>query len=391
MKTSPGIVLGSYLAICLSVPRVVTAAATAKPDFIEAREVLRRGLTNRAYPGGTVIVGTEDRTLWSEAFGRFDYTNGAQVKLTTIYDLASLTKVVGTTAVYMRLVALGKVDVGEPVSKYLPEFVDAAANEAERNWRQKLTLEHLLTHSGGLVAWKPLYRSVSSYSELLKAIYATPLDAEPGRQFRYSDLGMILAGEVAARVGGKPLAELERELVFAPLGMTDTLRNPPQNLWMRIPPTERLPDTDELVHGIVHDENARAGQGITGHAGLFSTAEDLGRLAAEWLRALDGRSKLFPKAVVEDFFHERQIGNGSHRTLGWGLKRNEDGSYGPMLSHTGFTGTAIWIDPQRKLYAIFLNNRVHPTRVNNKVNQVRKDFIEAVTAGVEPAPASKAE
>jgi CubicO group peptidase (beta-lactamase class C family) len=391
MKTSPGLVLGSYLAICLSVPRVVTAAATAKPDFIKPREILRRGLTNQAYPGCTVIVGTADRILWSEVFGRFAYTNGAQVKLTTVYDLASLTKVVGTTAVYMRLIALGKVNVGEPVSKYLPEFVDAAPDEAERHWRQKLNLEHLLTHSGGLVAWKPFYRSVNSYSELLKAIYATPLEGEPGRQFRYSDLGMILAGEIASRLGAKPLADLERELVFGPLGMTDTLRNPPQNLWLRIPPTERLPDTGELIHGIVHDENARAGQGITGHAGLFSSVDDLGRLAQEWLRGLDARSKLFPKSVVEEFFRERQLGDGSHRTLGWGLKRNKDDSYGPMLSHTGFTGTAIWIDPRRKLYVIFLNNRVHPTRENNKVNQVRKDFIEAVTTAVEQASASKAE
>ena len=372
-------------------PPFAASAESRKPDFSEAREVLQRAIQNRAFPGCTVEVGTEDRVLWSEALGRFDYTDGAKVETSTIYDLASLTKVAGTTAVYMRLVALGKVRLSEPVSQFLPGFIDGAASDEERSWRKKITIEHLLTHTAGLAAWKPLYKSVNSYAELLQAIYATPLESEPGRRFRYSDLGMILAGEIASRIGGKPLAELERELVFSPLGMTNTLRHPATNLLARIPPTERLPDTSEFVHGVVHDENARAGEGITGHAGLFSTCSDLGKLAAELLRALDGRSAWFSKKVVQDFFTERKLDDGSHRTLGWGLARNEDGSYGPALSHTGFTGTSIWIDPQRKLYVVLLTNRVHPTRDNNKIGSVRGELMEAVVAAVEKTITPKSE
>jgi CubicO group peptidase (beta-lactamase class C family) len=375
--------------VLLAGSRWLASGAEGAADFAAAREVLLRGLTNRAYPGCAVVVGTEQRTLWLEAFGRFDYADGAPVKPATIYDLASLTKIAGTTSVYMRLVALGKVSVNEPVSRHLPEFIEAAPSEAERNRRLKLTLEHLLTHTGGLVSWKPFYKSVDTYAGLLKAIYATPLAAEPGKQFRYSDPGMILAGEVASRIGGKPLADLERELVFVPLRMNDTLRNPPRVLLDRIPPTEQLPEDGRFVRGVAHDENARAGQGITGHAGLFSTVEDLGKLTAEWLRALEGRSSLFPQAVAGDFFRERSVGEHSHRTLGWGVRRNEDGSYQSMLSHTGFTGTAAWIDPRQRTYAVLLCNRVHPTRENNRVIQVRKDFIEAVTAAFDRAAASK--
>ncbi len=383
--------LGGGLAVLLAAVGLIAPARATEPDFGPAREILLRGLTNRAYPGGTVMVGTSQRTLWVEAFGSFDYANNTSVSRTTIYDLASLTKVAGTTAVFMRLVALGKVSVNERVGHHLPEFMDAATSPEEKSWRQKITIEHLLTHTAGFASWKPLYKSVNTYPDLLRAIYATPLESEPGKQVRYSDLGMILAGELAARAGGKPLPDLERELVFIPLGMSATLRSPAETLLARIPPTERWPDSDGFVRGVVHDENARAGQGITGHAGLFSTAEDLGKLATEWLRALEGHSQLFPRAVVESFFRERNLPANSHRTLGWGLRRNEDGSFGPMLAHTGFTGTAIWIDPAKKFHVVLLTNRVHPTRDNNRINQVRRDFIETVAAAMAETSASKPE
>lgn len=349
-----------------------------KPDFAEARNILLQGIQNHAFPGCSVEVGTDDKVLWSAGYGQFDYDQGARVEPATIYDLASVTKVVGTTSVYMRLVALGRLSVGEPAAKHLPEFLAAAPSDAEKVRREKITLEHLLTHTAGLAAWKPLYKSANSYAELLQAVYAAPLESEPGEKLRYSDLGMILAGEIASRAGGKPLAELERELVFLPLGMTNTMRNPATNLWFRIPPTERITDTDQFVHGVVHDENARAGGGITGHAGLFSTAQDLGKLAAELLRALDGRSPLFPRNVAGDFLHDRHPVRGAHRALGWGVFRNSDGSYGPAVAHNGFTGTYLWMDPTRKLYVVLLTNRVHPTRDNNKIGPVRAEFLEAV-------------
>jgi CubicO group peptidase (beta-lactamase class C family) len=251
-----------------------------------------------------------------------------------------------------------------------------------------MTVEHLLTHSAGLVAWKAYYKSVSSYEAMLRAIYATPLETAPGERVRYSDCGMILAGEIAARAGGKPLADLEREWIFQPLRMRDTLRNPPASLAARIPPTEIEAATGRAVHGVVHDENARAAEGITGHAGLFATAEDLARLAQELLRALDGRSEHFPRAVVTDFFTGRAIGKNSVRGIGWGIAQGEPGQRARVVSHNGFTGTYLQLDLEHQRFVVLLTNRVHPTRDNDKLGRVRREFLEAVQRQFAQPPAT---
>jgi len=355
------------------------SAAAKDPNFSEAVLVLQEAIADRAFPGCAVAVGSDAGVVWSAAFGHSDYEDTQSVTNNTIYDLASCTKVVGTTSVYMRLSALGKINLTEHVEKILPEFIAAAADDDEKAKRKQITIEQLLTHTGGIAGWKPLYRTVNSYSEVLQAIYKTPLELNPGEKFSYSDLGMMLLGEIAARVGGKKLPELERELVFDPLQMRDTMRNPPECLLNRIPPTERWPDREDFVHGIVHDENSRAGEGITGHAGLFSTTEDLSKLATELLCAFDGDSKLFPKEVVENFTRKRGTLN---RGLGWGIAPQYDSSKTALsktaFGHTGFTGTSIWIDPERKLFIILLSNRVHPTRDNDKIGKVRSQLAEAV-------------
>lgn len=362
----------------------ISVAAEKPPVFSEAAAVLEKAVSDQAFPGCTAAVGNDSGILWSGAFGQFDYETGKKVGTNTIYDLASLTKVVGTTTVYARLSALGKIDLAEPVGKIIPEFLAGAADDTEKRKREKITIEHLLTHTGGIASWKPFYRSVNSYSALMQAIYKTPLESDPGEKFRYSDPGMMLLGEIASRVGGKKLPQLERELAFDALKMGDTLRNPSAGLLERIPPTERWPDKDTFVHGVVHDENSRAGEGITGHAGLFSTVEDLGKLSAEWLRAMQGKSKLFPKEVAENFTRERGDLN---RGLGWGIasqrEANRIGLSEKAFGHTGFTGTSIWIDPDRNLFIILLSNRVHPTRDNNKIGQVRSDLAAAVVRAYE--------
>jgi len=288
--------------------------------------------------------------------------------------LASVTKVTGTTAVFMQLVQQGKVRISDPVSKYLPEFIDLAPTPEDRPRRKQVTVEHLLTHTAGLTAWKAYYRSQTNYAAMLRAILATPLERDPGAQTRYSDFGMLLAGEVAARAGKKPLAELERELVFAPLGMINTLRNPPPQIHARVAPTERWPGGTNFVHGVVHDENARAGEGITGHAGLFSTAEDLARLAAELLRAAEGKSKWLSRSVFEEFAGPHGLAQNSGRGLGWGIERDEKAA----ISHNGFTGTYIRVELSRKMYCILLTNAVHPTRDNNKLGPVRREAIASI-------------
>jgi CubicO group peptidase (beta-lactamase class C family) len=373
----------NFLLILLVAP-FLSNAADRKPDFSGPASILQKAIVDGAFPGCSVAVGNESGIIWSKGFGHFTYEKKTPVTTSTIYDLASATKVIGTTSVYMRLRALRKIKLHKPAGKYVPEFLAAAANVEEKTKREQITIEQLLTHTGGIAGWKPLYRTVNSYAELLQAIYKTPLESDPGEKFRYSDLGMMLLGEIASRAGGKKLPELERELVFAPLNMQDTQRNPPKSLLDRIPPTERWPEREDFVHGIVHDENSRAGEGITGHAGLFSTVEDMSKLAGELLRALDGKSKLFPKRIAKKFTRKQGDLN---RGLGWGIAPQYDTSKTTLsksaFGHTGFTGTSIWIDPERKIFIILLSNRVHPTRDNDKIGKVRSDLADAVVRVLE--------
>lgn len=375
----------AVLLLCALVCGLAGAQAKPKPDFSAARAVLEKAVRDHACPGATVCVGTEDKVLWSDAVGYMDYTSGTPVTRKTIYDLASCSKVTGTTSVFMRLRALGKIRTDDPVEQYLPDFVAALADPKEQAKRRSLRVEDLLTHSAAIVGWKPFYKEVNSYREMIARIFQTPLDGQVGKQYRYSDLGMMLLGEIASRAGGKPLPELEQELVFRPLKMKNTLRNPPAKLWNRIPPTELLPGTTNFVHGVVHDENSRAAEGITGHAGVFSTAEDLAKLATELLKGEDGRSKLFPKEVVEEFVRPRHIGANTTHGLGWDTATGStpDGKPTRQIGHTGFTGTSIRIDLDRKFYVILLTNRVHPTRDNDKLGRVRRDLLAAVTAALE--------
>lgn len=384
-------------------------AADGGPDLSIARGILERAIGDRAFPGCVVSVGTSEGCTWREALGKLSYGRDAPaVTQLTQYDLASLTKVVGTTSVILRLAQDERIDLAAPISRYIPEFLARAADEGERERRRSVTVEHLLTHCAGLVAWRPFYRDVSSYDELLDRVLRTPLERAPGEKTVYSDLGFILLGEIAARVGGRPLPELERSLVFAPLGMTDTLRNPPSEQRPRAAPTELSAEGAEgpegpegpasepgpCWQGVVHDENARAGGGVTGHAGLFSTAGDLCRLAEEILRCRRGRPGIFRPEWVRRFTRRRGLVSGSSRALGWGTP-SEGSSAGNRLSptsfgHTGFTGTSIWLDPDRDVYVILLTNRVHPTRENRKVFAVRRRLADAVAdaidAAASPAP-----
>jgi serine-type D-Ala-D-Ala carboxypeptidase len=361
--------LVSGLAVCL----LAVAAATGF-DGTECERILRESIQRRAFPGGTAVVGTEQTVLWSAAIGHHDYSGSVPVRADAIYDLASVTKVAGTTTVFMRLVALGKVRLDDPIVRFVPEFLEDGSEFEHRAHRERVTVEHLLTHSAGLGSWRPFYRRVGSYAELIAELCRTPLEAAPGERHRYSDTSLMLAGEVAARAGGQPLPRLERELVFDPLGMTDTWRCPPPELLARIPPTEVEAATGQAVHGVVHDENARAGEGETGHAGLFATADDLGKLAAELLRGAQGQSQLFPRDVVDQFFRPRPVG-GTVRAVGWNVSADGEGT---ILSHTGFTGTWMLLDLGRKRYTVLLTNRVHPSRDNQQITRVRSEFRAAV-------------
>jgi CubicO group peptidase (beta-lactamase class C family) len=370
------------------------AGSDRKSDFKSVAAVLEKAVADAAFPGCVATVGNTDGPLWTQAFGHLSAEPPPEKRIATtadtIYDLASLTKILGTTSVTACLLRDNKMKLDDPLEKFVPEFVASAA-EDQQSTRRTVTIKHLLTHSSGLPAGRPLWKSGRRYADVVAAAAKVSLDAKPGEQAVYSDLGFILLGEAAARAGGKPLAKLEHSLAFEPLEMKHTCRRPEESLLPRIAPTERVAGTkaeeQKFVHGVVHDENARAGEGLTGHAGLFATAGDVGRYGQEWLRALAGKSDWLPRELAQSFIARAELPAGSSRALGWDTPsgRSSAGRKMPKaFGHTGFTGTSIWIDPERGIYLTLLSNRVHPTRTNQKIASVRREFADAVAEAISP-------
>jgi CubicO group peptidase (beta-lactamase class C family) len=322
-----------------------------------------------AFPGAVVAVGRHGRLALLAAVGHYGIDDPRPVTPETIYDLASLTKVIGLTTVCMLLVDEGRLDLDAAVQRYLPEF--AGPN------KDRVTIRHLLTHSSGLPAWRPLWREAHDRESALALVDTTPLDTIPGTRFVYSDLGAITLMQVVERITGERIDRSLERRVFVPLGMTATRYLPPSSWRDRIAPTEN--DTafrHRVLRGEVHDENAGRMGGVSGHAGLFSDAPDLARFA-EWL--LEQRRE---KTEVQLFTRRQDLPPGSSRALGWDTP-SQPSSAGTKLSaqafgHTGFTGTSIWIDPERDLFIILLTNRVHPTRANLKILQVRPRVADLV-------------
>ena len=360
----------------------MTLQDTILPRWQPLASTLQAAVERGAFPGAVVAVGRRDTVLFLHAFGRLDYERGAPVTERTVWDLASLTKVVGLTTAAMMLVDDGKLDVGAPVTRYVAEF--AAGGDS-------VTVRHLLTHSSGLPAWKPFFQSVRSRRQMFPLVNAEPLEAAPGARMVYSDLGAMLLTEIVERVSGQRLDRFLQARLFRPLGMRQTRFRPPRSWLERIAPTEI--DTTwrhRLVRGEVHDENAASMGGVSGHAGLFSTAPDLVRFAQFLLRegregGERGDGRLIKAATIAEFTRVQQP-DFSSRALGWDTP-SENSSAGTRLSarafgHTGFTGTSIWVDPEQDIFVILLTNRVHPTRENNLIRDVRRqvaDFaVEAV-------------
>lgn len=347
-----------------------------------AYDVVEAGLKDKAFPGATLAVGYRGKVA-IRAFGKLSYeAKAAAVKPTTMYDIASLTKVVATTTLVAKL-AEGDfavpLDLDAKIERYLPEWTSGPQPE----WRHRVTVRHLLTHTSGLPAFKEYWRTSKSKQDTLEKIFAEPLEYEPGTKETYSDLGIILMAEIIERLTGRKLDDLANNFVFAPLGMKDSMYEPPKNLWPQIAPTEIDNNLrHRLVHGEVHDENAFAIGGVSGHAGVFSTAPDLAAFCQMLLNGgVYAHQRILRRATVGQFTTPQQLSGGA-RTLGWAVP-TPGGLSGHYFSahsfgHTGFTGTSIWIDPDRQLFVVFLTNRVHPTRENQKIQQVRRDLHDAV-------------
>ncbi len=335
---------------------------------------LDAGMRDRAFPGAFAIVGSSFGVLARHGVGSLDWANSPATTDSTLWDLASLTKVIALTSIVMQLTAAGQLDIDAPVSRYIPEFTGGE--------KGRVRVRDLLTHSSGLPSWRPLYKETETRAEALALVINTPLERAPRTSTVYSDLGAILLGEIVQRVSGERLDRYTTKHLFAPLGMTETMYLPSVALRPRIAPTERDPWRGRHLLGEVHDENAARLNGVSAHAGLFSSARDLARFARMYLNngRLDGVS-ILDSATIEQFtkVQDRAI---STRGLGWETA-NGSNSGGQRLSprgfgHTGFTGTSIWIDPGRDLFIILLTNRVNPTRENRKIGGVRTALANAV-------------
>ncbi|UCG86654.1 MAG: beta-lactamase family protein [Gemmatimonadota bacterium] len=375
----------------LSVVLLAHCGSESSLDWVLDREslepaqlLLQSSVESDAFPGAVLAVGLRD-TVEIISVGQYGDNDPRPVTDSTVYDLASLTKVIGLTTAVMLLVADGAIDLDDPVDRYLPSFAGPG--------KDAVTIRHLLTHTAGLEAWRPLHLETETREEAIDSVMAATLQSVPGETYVYSDFGAITLGLVVEQVSGTTLDMFLSDRVFEPLGMRWTRYRPPAEWVDRIAPTELDPWREQVVRGEVHDENAARLEGVAGHAGLFSIAPDLARFARWILAAHHGRlppgsEPFLPTQLVQNFTSRQPGPEGSTRALGWDTPSETGSSAGTMMSrsssfgHTGFTGTSIWIDADSELFVILLTNRVHPTRENRALLEIRGPVADSVVVGV---------
>jgi serine-type D-Ala-D-Ala carboxypeptidase len=348
-----------------------------------AQAIIEQAVRDSAFPGAVAVIGRGSGVLATVSAGQLDWGSSPPPTERTVWDVASLTKVVGTTSAVMRLVDEGSIVLDAPVRRYLPEWRGSG--------KDRVTVRHLLTHTSGLPAFRQFFRLRVSVDSTMTLLLATPLDTVPAARMVYSDIGAVLLGRIVERVSGQRLDAYLEAKVFGPLDMHDTRFLPPRDWRERIAPTEVVAERGGLVRGEVHDENAMALGGVAGHAGLFSSARDLGRFARMYLNGgtLDGVQLFSPPTTA--LFTTRQDPGLSHRALGWETPTGQNSAGARMsqraFGHTGFTGTSMWMDPQHDLFVILLSNRVNPTRENTRIFEVRRrlaDTMVGIVAGPPP-------
>jgi uncharacterized protein YbbC (DUF1343 family)/CubicO group peptidase (beta-lactamase class C family) len=324
-------------------------------------EQINRAVKEGLIPGAVLVIGHAGQVVYRKAYGeRALIPNREPMTVDTIFDVASLTKVIATTSSIMKLFEQGQIRIDDPVTKYLPEFQDG---------KSAITIRNLMTHFSGLRPDLDLKPAWSGYETgIHRALIDKPVRG-PGIRFVYSDINFVLLGEIVRRLGGKPLSDYARDNIFEPLGMRDSMFQPPAALKPRIAPTEIDPDTGQPLRGVVHDETSRFMGGVAGHAGLFTTADDLAKFAQMMLdHGSANGSRIFSPATVEKFTTPQTPANQPIlRGLGWDIDSPFSSNRGDLFpigsyGHTGFTGTSVWIDPTSRTYVILLTNFVHPHR-----------------------------
>ncbi len=383
--------------------------------FSSAFSVVRDAIAQRAFPAASIAVTHEARLVALKAFGCITREEGGGFDVTqaTLFDLASLTKPVATTTMAMILYERGLLELDAPVAGTVPEFLTDSSGKPDPR-RREVTFRMLLAHSSGLPAYEKLFLKARSRDDLLRAAFTTPLSADPASRAEYSDIGFFVLGAAFERIAAEPLDVFCQREIFGPLAMSGTTFNPPAELRPQIPPTadecletcgadtpvrekpvEPMPSSaspntarstfrNRIIQGEVHDENAFILGGIAPHAGLFSTAEGLARFAHALL--LGGHPILRPETVA--LFTGRQSAPaGTTRALGWDTPStpSQSGKYfGPAsYGHLGYTGTSLWIDPERQLSVTLLTNRTWPDCSNWAIKQVRPRFHDAVIEALE--------
>lgn len=350
-------------------------------QFNEVDGVINKAIEDEAFPGAVVLIWKDGKTFYEKAYGNYTYESTSQiVKTNTIFDLASLTKVVVTTTAAMICYDRNLFLLNDKVIKYIPEFAV--------NGKENITIKNLLIHNSGLPAWKKFYGRDLTYDDVINEIYSSELEYKTGEKTLYSDLGIITLGKIIEKVSGKTLETFCRNEIFMPLKMNSTFYNPPDSLNNYCAPTE----TDnywrmKTLQGEVHDETSAMLNGVAGHAGLFSTAQDIANLMMVLMNKGKCNDVQFIKQNTIELFTKRNS-EGSTRALGWDTKSDSGSSAGKYFSknsfgHTGYTGTSIWADPERNLFVVFLTNRVYPTRENTKIQKIRPQLHNAIIKSLE--------
>ncbi|HEX8160590.1 MAG TPA: exo-beta-N-acetylmuramidase NamZ domain-containing protein [Pyrinomonadaceae bacterium] len=377
----------------------MSAARLAELDAVVARSI-----ADKEMPGAVVLVGRKGRVVWRKAYGSRALEPAREAMTAdTVFDLASLTKVVATATSVMILVERGAVRLSDPLSRFIPEF--------KGEGRERVTIEHLLTHRAGFGPDFDLAEQWAGYEEAVKRLPGERLRNAPGSRFLYSDLGYIALGEVVRRASGLPLDEFARKNIYEPLGMRDTGFKPRAALRARTAPTERRraqesylgarPDAlapeeaERWLRGEVHDPTAFRMGGVAGHAGLFSTADDLAIYCQMMLNGGEyGGARILSPLGVAAMTRPRAVADdGSSRGLGWDITSSFSSNRGDLFApgsfgHTGFTGTSLWIDPASETFVVFLSNRVHPDGKGD-VNEVRGRVASVVASSITGASADR--
>jgi CubicO group peptidase (beta-lactamase class C family) len=350
-------------------------------QFQRAFAILRSAIDQRAFPGAALAVIHQGKLIAHKGLGHFTYEAASPVVTAeTVYDLASVTKVIATTMACMILYERGVFKLDQPIIELLPEFAAKSEGSEDAARRRQVTLHMLLAHSSGLPAYVKLFQTAHNKDELLMQALRVPLTADPGTRAEYSDIGFILLGEAVQKLSSEPLDQFCRREIFTKLNLVNICFNPSADQKPTIPPTEDdRAFRHRLIQGEVNDENAFVMGGIAGHAGCFASSLDVSVFAQ---CVLQGGTPLIGSRTVEIFTRREDFPPGSSRALGWDTpsQPSQSGKYFSSRSygHLGYTGTSLWIDPDRQLSVTLLTNRTWPDRGSQSIKQFRPAFHDAV-------------